>query len=378
MSKSGKDYYSVLGVAKTATADEIKRAYRKLAAKFHPDRNKAADAEDQFKEVAEAYEVLSDTQKRQMYDQYGEAGVRNGGAGGFGGGAQGGNPMGGDWSQYSQVFDMGDMSNLFGGMFGDLFGNSQGMGGRRRQRRADQVDPGEDREVTIKIQFETANKGGEVTVEYERYGTCKTCKGSGSTTQKTMTCAKCGGSGIVQYQQATMLGNFIYQSPCPTCQGTGKVISDPCHQCKTTGRIAEKVHLDIKIPQGSYDGLTLKFRGGGNVGRHRGEAGDLYMTLNVGSFLNYRRDKETLFGEIELHPAKAVLGGNFDIETPYGKQTISIPAGTQPGDILTIRGAGAYKLGSSTKGDMKLTARVVIPKKLTREEREKWEFIGEV
>jgi molecular chaperone DnaJ len=374
MSKSGKNYYEILGISKTASADEIKRAYRKLAAKYHPDRNKEANAEEQFKEVGEAYEVLSDQQKRQMYDQYGEAGVQ----GGNFGGQRGGNPMGGDWSQYSQVFDMGDMSNLFGGMFGDLFGNASGMGGRRRSRRADQSEPGEDREITIKIGFETANNGGEVTVEYERYGVCKNCKGSGSTSGKTTECAKCGGSGMVQYQQATLLGNFMYQSPCPTCQGTGRVVSDPCSQCKTTGRVAEKVHLDIKIPQGSYDGLTLKFRGGGNAGKHNGESGDLYMTLSVSSFENYRRDKETLFGEIELHPSKVVLGSDFEIETPYGPQKISVPAGTQPGDILTIRGAGAYKLGSSTKGDMKLTVRVVIPKRLSREEREVWGKFEEI
>lgn len=366
MSKSGKNYYEVLGIAKSASADEIKRAYRKLAAKYHPDRNKEKDAEEKFKEVGEAYEVLSDPQKRQMYDQYGEAGVQGGGFGG-----QGGSPMGGDWSQYSQVFDMGDMSNLFGGMFGDFFGSS--MGGRRRTRRADEAEPGEDREVTIKIQFETANKGGSVTVEYERYGTCKTCKGSGSMSQKTTECQKCGGSGFVQFQQATLLGNFMYQSPCPTCQGTGRVISDPCSQCKTTGRISEKVHLDVKIPQGSYDGLTLKFRGGGNVGKHNGPAGDLYMTLNVASFKKYRRDKETLFGELELHPAQAVLGASIEIETPYGGQIVKIPAGTQPGDVLTVKGAGAHKLGSNSKGDMKLSMKVVIPKRLSRDEKKIWE-----
>jgi len=372
MSKSSKDYYEILGVAKSATADEIKRAYRKLAAKYHPDRNKESNAEEKFKEVGEAYEVLSDTNKRQMYDQYGEAGVRGGG---YGGNA-GGNPMGGDWSQYSQVFDMGDMSNLFGGMFGDLFG-SAGMSGRRRSRRADQSEPGEDREVTIKILFDTANNGGEVTVEYERYGVCKTCTGSGSTSGKTAECSKCGGSGMVQYQQATLLGNFMYQSPCPTCQGTGHVISDPCGQCKTTGRVAEKVHLDVKIPQGSYDGLTLKFRGGGNVGKHKGEPGDLYMTLKVGDFEKYRRDRETLFGELEIHPAQAVLGVTRPISTPYGTQNVVLPAGTQPGDVITVKGAGAHKLGSSAKGDMKLSVKVVIPKRVSRGEQEVWKQLLE-
>lgn len=370
MSKSGKSYYEVLGVEKNATQEEIKRAYRKLAAKYHPDRNKEKDAEERFKEVGEAYEILSDTQKRQMYDQYGEAGVK----GGFGGN-QGGSPMGGDWSQYSQVFDMGDMSNLFGSVFGDFFGAGMGGSSRRNTRKSVEAEQGEDREVTIKIQFDTANKGGEVTVEYERYGTCKSCKGSGSLSQKTTSCVKCGGSGMVQYQQATLLGNFMYQSPCPTCQGTGRTISDPCTQCKTTGRIAEKVHLDVKIPQGSYDGLTLKFRGGGNVGRHNGPAGDLYMTLKVSQFLQYRRDKETLFSELELHPAKAVLGGTVTLKTPYGDYDLKIPAGTQPGDTLVAKGMGAYKLGSSAKGDIKLAVKVLIPKKLSKEEKKSWEAL---
>lgn len=372
MSKSGKSYYDILGVSKTASADEVKRAYRKLAAKYHPDRNKESNAEEKFKEVGEAYEVLSDQQKRQMYDQYGEAGVHGGGPGGAGG-----NPSRGDWSQYSQVFDMGDMSNLFGGMFGDLFGASGGMGGRRRARRVDQSESGEDREVTIKIGFETANKGGEVTVEYERYGACKTCNGSGSTSGKTTECSKCGGSGMVQYQQATLLGNFMYQSPCPTCQGTGRVITDPCSQCKTTGRVAEKVRLDIKIPQGSYDGLTLKFRGGGNAGKHNGEAGDLYMTLKVSDFEKYRRDKETLYGELELHPAQATLGAEINVSTPYGAQRMTIPSGTQPGEVLTIKGAGAHKLGNASKGDMKLSIKVVIPKRLNREEKQLWEQLAD-
>ncbi|WKZ23729.1 MAG: DnaJ domain-containing protein [Candidatus Dojkabacteria bacterium] len=369
MSKSGKNYYDVLGVPKTASVEEIKRAYRKLAAKFHPDRNKEKDAEEKFKEVGEAYEILSNPQKRQMYDQYGEAGVQ----GGFGGGQ--GSPMGGDWSQYSQVFDMGDMGDLFGGLFGDFFGRQSGGG--RRARRTDQSEPGEDRELTIKIPFETANQGGEVTIEYERYGTCKGCKGTGSTTQKTTDCSRCQGSGMVQFQQATLLGSFMYQSPCPTCQGTGKTVSDPCSQCKTTGRVTEKVHLDIKIPQGSYDGLTLRFRGGGNVGKTNGPSGDLFLTMSVADFHTYRRDRETLFGELQLHPAQATLGARLDITTPYGTQRITVPAGTQPGEVITVKGAGAYKLGSNSKGELKLSVKVLIPKKLSREERKKWEAMVE-
>lgn len=371
MSKSGKDYYEVLGVAKTATQDEVKRAYRKLAAKYHPDRNKEANAEEKFKEVSEAYEVLSDKQKRQMYDQYGEAGVK----GGFPGGQQGygGSPMGGDWSQYSQVFDMGDMSDMFSGIFGNLFGNASGMGGSRRGKKRDAAEVGEDRELTLKVSFEEANNGGAVTVEYERYGACATCEGTGSTSKKRTTCTKCNGAGYVHYQQATMLGNFVYESPCPTCQGTGQMISDPCSRCRASGRVVEKFKLDIKIPRGSYDGLILKFRGGGNVGKLGGTAGDLYITLKAEGFKKFRRDRETLFGELEISPARATLGGPVEIETPYGKVEVKVPTGTQPGADLIMKGYGAYKLGTDQKGDIRLKVNVAIPKKLSKKEKELWE-----
>jgi molecular chaperone DnaJ len=371
MSKSGKDYYESLGVSKTATAAELKKAYRKLAAKYHPDRNKEKDAEEKFKEVQQAYEVLSDPQKRQMYDTYGEAAVN--GSAGQGGGGYGGNPAGGDWSQYSQVFDMGDMSDLFSGVFGNFFG--AGGGGRRGSRRA-AVEPGEDRELEIEVSFETANDGGTITVQYERYETCKPCEGTGSTTKKKESCTKCGGSGFVQYQQATMLGNFMYQSPCPTCGGTGQMISDPCSACKTSGRVVAKVKLDIKIPQGSYEGLTLKFRGGGNAGKHNAPAGDLYLTLRVKQFGAFRRDKEIFYGTLEISPVQAVLGDEIEIKTPYGETKFFVPAGTQPGDVLVLRGFGPYKLGTNQKGEIKFTTKVVIPKKLSKDEKEKWEKLA--
>lgn len=371
MSKSGKDFYEILGVSKTASPDEIKRAYRKLAAKYHPDRNKEANAEEKFKEVGEAYEILSDPQKRQMYDQYGEAGVKGGFPGGQPG--YGGSPMGGDWSQYSQVFDMGDMSDIFSGLFGNFFGGSSGMGGSRRGKKRDAAETGEDRELTLKVSFDEANNGGAVTVEYERYGACSTCEGTGSASKKRTTCTKCQGAGYVQYQQATMLGNFVYESPCPTCQGTGQMIADPCSRCRSTGRVVEKFKLDIKIPRGSYDGLILKFRGGGNVGKLGGQPGDLYITLKVSDFKNFRRDRETLFGNLDISPARATLGGPVEIETPYGKVEVKVPVGTQPGAELIMKNYGAYKLGTEQKGDIRLKVNVVIPKKLSKKEKELWE-----
>lgn len=371
MSKTGKDYYEILGVTKSASAAELKKAYRKLAAKYHPDRNKEKDAEDKFKEVQQAYEVLSDPQKKQMYDTYGEDAV-NGNAAQSPGAGYGGAAAGGDWSQYSQVFDMGDMSDLFSGMFGNLFGSNMGGSGRSGSRRS-AVEPGEDRELEIEVPFATANDGGTVTIQYERYDTCEKCAGTGSTTKKKTTCTKCGGSGFVQYQQATMLGNFMYQSPCPTCGGTGQMISDPCPACKTAGRVVSKVKLDIKIPQGSYDGLTLKFHGGGNAGKNNAPSGDLYLTLRVKQFGKFRREKEIFYGTLEISPVQAVLGAEIDVETPYGKTSFMVPAGTQPGDVLILKNFGPYKLGTNQKGEIRFTTKIIIPKKLSREEREKWQ-----
>lgn len=364
MSKANTDYYNILGVSKTASADEIKKAYRKLAAKYHPDKNKESSAEGKFKEVADAYEVLSDPQKRQTYDAYGADAVNNS----YGGGRQ---PQG-NWGQGGeQVFDMGDMGDMFSGIFGDFFGG--GMGGGRQQKKRGGAERGEDREVSIDLDFETANNGGTVTVKYDRYGTCKTCEGTGSKSKQKETCKTCNGSGFVHYQQATMLGNFVYQSPCTACNGTGSHIKDPCSTCKTVGRVVENVKFDIKIPQGSYDGLTLKFTGGGNVGKHQGPSGDLYMTLNIPSFGKFKRDKENFFGNLEISPVIATLGGTININTPYGVEGVKIQPGTQPNEDVIVRGFGAYKLGTNKKGDIKLKVVVVIPKKLSREEREKWE-----
>jgi len=363
MSKENRDYYSILGVDKAASVKDIKRAYRKLAARYHPDKNKEKGAEEKFKEVTNAYEVLSDPQKKQLYDQYGEAGV-SGAAGN--GGFPGGNPMGGFGGQYSQVFNMGDMSDIFSGMFGGFFGG--GAGGRQGNR----VERGEDREIVIELDFETANNGGAVTVKYDRYGICKECDGTGSKSKKTETCSQCKGTGVIQQQKATMLGNIMYQSPCPTCKGTGKEIKDPCTKCKTTGRVTENVDFEIKIPQGSYDGLTLKFAGGGNAGKNQGPSGDLYMTLKVKSFKDYQREKEILFKELEITPALATLGGNIDIDTPYGIKQLKIHSGTQPGEMYTLKSAGAFILGSERKGNMKLKIKVVIPKRVSRKEKLIW------
>ncbi|WKZ30318.1 MAG: DnaJ C-terminal domain-containing protein [Candidatus Dojkabacteria bacterium] len=372
MSKNNNDYYDILNVSRSASADEIKRAYRKLAAKYHPDRNKSPDAEAKFKEVGEAYEVLSDPQKKNMYDTYGKAGYEQYAR--SGGGQPGGAPFGG-FNDFGggATFDMGDMSDLFGGLFGNLF--EEQMAGRR-SRRGQEI--GEDREVELKVPFETANDGGEVTLTYERYVGCKTCNGVGSTTGKMVTCENCQGSGYVHMRNASFLGNFMYATQCPNCGGSGKRAENPCSACKTTGRIPDAVSVTLKVPKGSYDGLTLKFVGGGNVGRNNGKAGDLFVVLTVPKFETYERKKETLYGEAKIPVTDAVLGGKIDIKTPYGDKTISFPAGIQHGEILKVKGQGAYKLNSTQKGDILLTVKLDIPKKLSAEQKKLWKKLSEL
>jgi molecular chaperone DnaJ len=365
MSKQNNDYYEILNVSKTASADEIKKSYRKLAAKYHPDRNKSPDAEEKFKQVGEAYEVLSDPQKRNVYDSYGKAGYEQYARSG------GGQPGGSQWQDFGTTFDMGDMSDLFGGLFGNLF--EEQMTGRKSRRNQ---EVGEDREVTLEVPFDIANEGGEVTLTYERYVSCKTCAGVGSTTGKMITCEQCQGSGYVHVRNASFLGSFMYASQCPTCGGAGKRPENPCSTCKTTGRIPDAVSVKLKVPKGSYDGLTLKFAGGGNVGRNNGQSGDLYVVLTVPKFDKYERRKENLYGEAKIPVTSAVLGGSIEIKTPYGDKIISFPAGIQDGEILKIKGQGAYKLGASQKGDILLTVKLEVPKKLSGEQKRLWQELN--
>lgn len=374
MSKDTRDYYEILGVSKSASQDELKKAYRKLAAKYHPDRNKSPDAEDKFKAASEAYETLSDAQKRKMYDSYGKDGYQQY--------QQSGGASAQQYQQYqgqdfSSVFEMGDFSDIFGNLFGGMFNDSAAGGGRRRATSRNQ-EVGEDREVTVKIPFDTANEGGDVKISYQRYGTCKDCEGTGSTNKKSAICDQCRGSGVMQYQQNSFLGSFVYQSPCSKCGGSGKIPEKPCSTCKTAGRIPEDVNITLKVPRGSYDGLLLKFTGGGNVGRHQGNSGDLFITLKVPQFEYYKREKETLNAEIIINPAEAVIGATRKIKTPYDVSEIKIPAATQYGDVIRVKSKGCYKLGTDTKGDILLKVKIEVPKRLSREQKQLWEQIAKL
>ena len=368
MSNSEKDYYDILGVNRDASQDEIKRAYRKLAAKYHPDKNKAPDAEEKFKKVREAYEVLSDPQKRKAYDQYGQAGVE-----GFN--AYGAGNMG--WQDFGTIFDMGDLSSIFGNLFQDFFGaqvgRSWGRSRRTNTKTGASATRGSDIKITLNLDFKQANQGGEFEISYKRYSICEDCKGTGSKTGKYVVCSVCGGTGQVQRMQSSFLGQIVFTSPCPSCKGSGQVPEKICDVCKGEGRVLKDVTLKIKVPKGSYDGLTLRFKQGGNVGKRGGIPGDLYVILKVKDYKGFTRKRENLYTDIKIPVTKAVLGGVIEIDTPYGPLKVKIPKGVQPGDILKIPEYGAYKLGEDKRGDLFIKVDIDIPKRLTKRQKALWE-----
>ena len=367
------DYYEILGVDKNASAQEIKRAYRKLAAKYHPDKNKSPDAEEKFKQIQKAYEVLSDPEKRKAYDSYGEAGVE-----GF---SQGFNGAGANWADFGNAFDMGDMSSILEGIFGSFFGGYPGgfrSGARSQSRARDYAQDGADIKMEVNIPFEIANNSGEYEVNYKAYVACDKCKGTGSLTGKYKTCDVCKGRGVVQSVRNTFLGQIVMQSECRKCHGTGKVPEQVCSACNGTGRVIKSVPLKIKIPKGAYDGLVLRFRNGGHAGLKGGKPGDLYIILRVKDFKNFTRKKENLYTTVDVPVAKMVVGGVIKLDTPYGEIDVKIPAGIQHGDIIRVKGYGAYKLGEDKKGDLYIKIKALIPKKVSGEEKKLWQRIAEI
>ncbi len=342
-----RDYYEILGVTRTATEQEIKSSYRKLAMQYHPDRNPGnADAEEKFKECSEAYSVLIDTEKRQRYDQFGHAGV-NGGSG-FGG------------------FDpsaFGDFGDIFGDIFGDLFG----MGGGRRTR----VQRGSDARADLTLTFEEAAFGKKTSVKVRRYETCDHCQGSGSAgSKRPSTCSTCAGRGQVRYQQ----GFFSIARTCPTCQGTGRVISDPCPKCKGEARIMRESTVEVTVPAGVEDGNRLRYQGQGDHGP--GGAGDLYVVLHVKAHPFFERDNKDLYCAVPISFSQAALGTEIMIPTLEGEHKLKIPEGTQSGTTFRIRGKGVPVLQSSGKGDLFVQVRVQTPSRLSRRQRELLEELG--
>ena len=357
MADNKRDYYEVLGVDRSASDDELKKAYRKAAKKYHPDLNPGdAQAEKSFKEVNEAYEVLSDKEKRSRYDQFGHAGVdpNFGAGGGYGGGFNG---------------DFGDFGDL-GDIFGSFFGGGFGGGGRRSNPNAPKR--GNDASAAVNISFEEAAKGCKKTVKVTKIDTCDECGGSGAkkgTTTKT--CPVCNGSGRVTSAQRTPFGVFQTQTVCSHCNGKGKVIENPCQKCNGKGRIRHTVEEVVEIPAGIDDGQVINMRGKGDSGVNGGPSGDLRINVNVRPHPIFNRSGYDVYCEIPITFVQAALGADITVPTLDGKVKFTIHEGTQPGDEFKLKGKGIQRLNYSGKGDQYVKIVVEIPKNLSKEQKEK-------
>ncbi|CAL93679.1 molecular chaperone DnaJ [Azoarcus olearius] len=341
---SKRDYYEVLGVNRDAGDDEIKKAYRKLAMKYHPDRNPdSKEAEEKFKEAKEAYEVLSDAQKKGAYDRYGHAGVDPSMGGGGGG----------------QGFE--GFADAFGDIFGDLFGGRGGGGGRSNVYR------GADLRYNLEISLEEAARGAEKTIRIPTVEECGTCHGSGAKPgTQPKTCPTCGGAGQVRIQQ----GFFSIQQTCPKCHGTGRIIPDPCGDCGGAGRVKKQKTLEVKIPAGIDEGMRLRHSGHGEPGVNGGPPGDLYVEIHIRQHPVFERDHDDLHCEMPISFATAALGGEIEIPTLEGMARIKIPAETQSGKVFRLRGKGIKNVRSHTHGDLMCHVVVETPVNLTERQKE--------
>jgi molecular chaperone DnaJ len=352
-----KDYYQILGLSRGASADDVKKAYRKLSKELHPDRNPGnAEAERKFKEVNQAYEVLSNPQKKQSYDQFGEAGA-NAGAGGFGGF---------DFSGFSggQAFDMSD---LFESFFG-------GRGGRAERAREEQK--GEDREVMVDIDLADVVNGKRLTVNMRRLRPCDRCTGNGAEPGSSLvSCGECGGTGQVTKTARSLFGVVQQTAICPRCSGSGKVPEKACTKCSGEGRRAEDAAITVDVPAGIDDGQTLRLRGEGDAGRRGAAAGDLYVHVRVRADSRFMREGVDIRSVLSILVVDAILGTEISVDTVHGPVSLNIPDGTQPGQIMRIKGKGLPELNSRHVGDHYVTVNVEVPKKLSRAERkivEEW------
>ncbi len=344
-----RDYYEVLGVARNATADDIKSAFRSLARKHHPDVSKEADAEARFKEINEAYGVLSDPEKRAAYDRFGHAGL---------------NGMGG----------MPDFTTVdFSDIFEEFFGFGMGGGGRRRNapRR------GGDLSMSVSLTFEESVFGVDKEIEITRDEVCSTCRGSGAEPGSSpVRCQACGGRGEVRQTRQTFLGSMVQVTTCPTCGGSGEVISSPCRNCKGRGLERKTIKKTVPIPAGVDNGTQIRLAGEGQPGSNGGPHGNLYLEIRVKDHQFFRRKNDDLLLDLNINVAQAVLGAEIEVPTIEGKTKLNIPAGTQPGKIFRLKGKGAPNVRGGVRGDQLVIVNVEVPTRLTSEQRELFEKLA--
>jgi molecular chaperone DnaJ len=352
---SKRDYYEILGVGKAASADEIKKAYRKVAMQYHPDRNPGDKAaEEKFKEAAEAYEVLSDTDKKSQYDRYGHAGVSSNGRGGYGGGGM----------------NMEDIFSQFGDIFGDdIFGNFFGGQRTRSGQRARGVR-GSNLRIKLKLTYEEIAKGVTKNIKVKKYVPCQTCHGSGAKDKGSVqTCGTCGGSGQVRRVTNTFLGQMQTVTTCPTCNGEGTVITAKCGTCKGEGRIYAEETVTIDVPAGVQEGMQLNISGRGNAGERGGPAGDLIILIEEETHKELQRDGLNVVYDLHISFTDAVFGTQVEVPTIDGRAKIKIPPGTQSGKIFRLKGKGFPGINSYEKGDQLVHVNVWTPQHISSEEK---------
>ena len=341
MATTRRDYYEVLGVTRGASDDEIKKAFRALARELHPDVSDEPDAEERFKEVVEAYEVLSSSERREVYDRFGHEGLRSGG--------------------FTPTFDLGSLSDLFSAFFGDdLFG----VGARRARRGAD---------IGAQVEIELAEAATGVTkqVPFEVTVPCDACAGSGAEPGTSpVQCNSCGGSGRLQQVSRSVFGEFIRTATCPRCNGSGRVIESPCKKCRGGGRTAEERRLDVEIPPGIHDGQRIRISGEGHAGLPGGESGDVYVLVHVRQDARFAREGNDIFSEVDLTMTEAALGARITVPSLDGDVELEFEPGTQPGEVHVLSGHGMPVLQGRGRGDHRILVNVVMPRRLTPEQQE--------
>ena len=356
-----RDYYEVLGVSKNASKDEIKSAFRRLAKKYHPDISKEENAEEKFKEVQEAYSVLSDDTKRQRYDQFGHAGVNGSSAGsGFGGGFNGA----------GFGFDASDLGDIFD----DLFGGGFGFGGSSSRSRGSRARRGSDILMQVDLSFEEAVYGCEKDFDIDVVTECSECNGTGGHGEET--CKRCHGSGTITSEQRTILGSFMTKTTCPECNGKGKTYKEVCSKCRGKGQVKSHKTITVNVPSGIDNNERLRVPGRGNAGENGGARGDLYLEFHIKEHKFYERDGLDIYLEVPINMAEAVLGCKKEIPTIYGNVKLSIPSGTDSGDKQRLKGKGIKDSTSRRTGDMYVIFKVVTPKRLSKEQKKLFESLA--